>query len=242
MRIVPPGKLQHLTTLRPCRLARGNYVEVKTVPLVISPLGVIEKPGGALELYMIAVVLLACHAPELDKQRFQSVDCAAKLVKPGWFMAKVDLKSAYRSVNISAAHSQLVTGLKWDLGGEWRYFYDTKLPFGARASPGIFHRLTQAIRRIMSSKGLHNIVAYLDDFFICESSLEKCAETMRILIQLLRQLGFDVNWKKVVDPCQSLVFLGVEISSVDMQVKLPADKLQALKHELLSFCRAQKSN
>ena len=74
MRIVPPGKLQHLTTLRPCRLAalfaqaseqikveiiHGNYVEVKTVPLVISPLGVIEKPG-ALELYMIAVVLLAC--------------------------------------------------------------------------------------------------------------------------------------------------------------------------------------
>ena len=73
------------------------------------------------------------------------MDCAAKLVKPGWFMAKVDLKSAYRSVNISA-HSQLVTGLKWYLGGEWRYFYDTKLPFGARAAPGIFHRLTQAGR------------------------------------------------------------------------------------------------
>ena len=93
----------------------------------------------------------------------------------------------------------------------------------------------------MSSKGLYNIVAYLDDFFICESSLEKCAETMRILIQLLRQLGFDVNWKKVVDPCQSLVFLGVEISSVDMQVKLPADKLQALKHELLSYAGRKRA-
>ena len=225
-------------------ILHGNYVEVKTVPLVISPLGVIEKPGGGIR------IIHDCsrppggavndYAPELDKQRFQSVDCAAKLVKPGWFMAKVDLKSAYRSVNISA-HSQLVTGLKWHLGGEWRYFYDTKLPFGARASPGIFHRLTQAIRRIMSSKGLHNIVAYLDDFFICESSFEKCAETMRILIQLLRQLGFDVNWKKVVDPCQSLVFLGVEISSVDMQVKLPADKLQALKHELLSFAGRKRA-
>ena len=44
-----------------------------------------------------------------------------------------------------------------------------------------------------------------------------------------------VNWKKVVDPCQSLVFLGVEISSVDMQLKFPSDKLQALNHELLSF-------
>ena len=51
----------------------------------------------------------------------------------------------------------------------------------------------------MSRKGRYNIVAYLDDFFIIESSLDKCTETMRILIQLLRQLGFHVNWKKVVD-------------------------------------------
>ena len=62
------------------------------------------------------------YAPQFDKQRFQSVDCAAKLVKRGWFMAKVDLKSAYRSVNISAAHSQLVTGLEWCLGGNGAIF------------------------------------------------------------------------------------------------------------------------
>ena len=226
-------------------ILHGNYVEVKAAPLVISPLGVIEKPGGGIRIIHDCSrppgVSVNDYAPQLDKQRFQSVDCAAKLVKPGWFVAKVDLKSAYRSVNISA-HSQLVTGLKWYLGGEWCYFYDTKLPFGARAAPGIFHRLTQAERRIMSRKGLHNMVSYLDDFFICESSLDKCAETMRILIQLLRQLGFQVNWKKVVDPCQSLVFLGVQISSVDMQVKLPADKLQALKHELLSFAGRKRAS
>ena len=99
-------------------ILHGNYVEVKTVPLVISPLGVIEKPGGGIRIIHDCSrppgVSVNDYAPELDKQRFQSVDCAAKLVKPGWFMAKVDFKSAYRSVNISA-HSQLVTGLKWHL-------------------------------------------------------------------------------------------------------------------------------
>ena len=87
----------------------------------------------------------------------------------------------------------------------------------------------------MSRRGLHNIVVYLDDFFICESSLDKCAETTRVLIQLLRQLGFQINWSKVVDPCQSLIFLGVEISSTSMYVRLPDDTLQALKQELLTF-------
>ena len=41
-------------------ILHGNYVEVKAAPLVISPLGVIEKPGEALGLYTIAVALPAC--------------------------------------------------------------------------------------------------------------------------------------------------------------------------------------
>ena len=87
-------------------ILHGDYVEVKTVPLVISPLGVIEKPGGGIRIIHDCSrppgVSVNDYAPDLDKQRFQSVDCAAKLMKPGWFMAKVDLKSAYRYVNISA--------------------------------------------------------------------------------------------------------------------------------------------
>ena len=92
-------------------IIHGNYVEVKTVPLVISPLGVLEKPGGGIRIIhdysRPPGVSVNDYAPELDKQRFQSVDYAAKLVKPGWFMAKVDLKSAYRSVNISARWSRV---------------------------------------------------------------------------------------------------------------------------------------
>ena len=46
------------------------------------------------------------------------------------------------------------TGLIWELGGKTVFMKDTRLPFGASLSPGIFHRLTQAGKRIMARKVL----------------------------------------------------------------------------------------
>lgn len=79
-------------------------------------------------------------------------------------MAKVDLKSAYRSVPISS-HSQRVTRLKRQFGKQTVYLRDTKLCFGSKLAPGIFHRLTQAVRGMLKRHGLAVTVVYLDDFF-----------------------------------------------------------------------------
>ena len=162
------------------------------------------------------------------------MDDACKLVRKNCFMAKVDLKSAYRSVRISN-QSQEVTGLKWTFpDGHDFTFIDTKLPFGSKLAPGIFHRLSQAVRRMMSRRGF-TIVAYLDDFFICEKTRERCANALRILIFLLRKLGFCISWSKVTDPCQKIVFLGVEIDSTSLEMRLPSAKLEELKSDLADF-------
>lgn len=155
-------------------------------------------------------------------------------------MAKVDLKSAYRSVPISK-QSQRVTGLKWFINNQVTYLYDTKLPFGSKEAPGIFHRLSQAVRRMMARRGF-TIVAYLDDFFICEDSKSKCAEALATLLQLLRKLGFYINWKKVEDPTQQIVFLGIEICSTKMQLSLPQGKLDELRSELEAFMQRKRAS
>lgn len=110
------------------------------------------------------------------KFKYQSLDDAKKLVNPNCYMAKVSI-----------------------------YLYDTKLPFGSKEAPGIFHRHSQAVRRMMVRRGF-TIVAYLDDFFICEDSKSKCAEALATLLHLLQKLGFYINWKKVEDPTQQIVF------------------------------------
>ena len=80
-----------------------------------------------------------------------------------------------------------VTGFKWNFGDV--YLKDTKLPFGAKLSPGIFHRLTQAVKRMMARRGFNLLIVYLDDFLIISKSKEVCAQALNCLIQLLRKLG-----------------------------------------------------
>ncbi|CAG2216116.1 unnamed protein product [Mytilus edulis] len=155
----------HLQILN--EIERGNYVFAEKTPRIISPLAVIPKPDGGVR------IIHDCSRPEgsavnsfvgeIEKQRFQTLDEASKLVTPNCYMAKVDLKTAYRSVNLSS-QSQEVTGLKWTFPDGTDYtFYDTKLPFGSKLAPHIFHRLSQAVRRMMSRRGF-TIIAYLDDF------------------------------------------------------------------------------
>ncbi|CAC5416630.1 unnamed protein product [Mytilus coruscus] len=83
----------------------------------------------------------------------------------------------------------------------------------------------------MSRRGF-TVIAYLDDFFICERTKQRCAHGLRVL---LGKLGFAISWSKVFDPCQKLVFLGVEIDSTSLELRLPLTKLEQLRAELADF-------
>ena len=126
-------------------IAHDNYVVTTTKPIIVSALGAVPKPDGRIRLIHDCSVppgrAVNDYAPAGEKLKFQSVDDAARLLTPGCYMAKVDLKSAYRSVDISIS-SQRATGLKWSVGGHNIYFYDKKLCFGSSKAPGIFHRIT----------------------------------------------------------------------------------------------------
>ena len=175
------------------------------------------------------------------KQKFSRIDDASSLMTEGCYFAKVDLKSAYRSVNISA-HSQTVTGFTWNFGGQNVYLRDVKLPFGAKLSVGIFHRLTQAVKRMMGRRGFDLLIVYLDDFLIIAKSKEECAAALKCLIQLLRKLGFAIHWGKVVDPTTRITFLGIELDSLGMSVRLPGEKLDSLRFELDGFLHRRRAS
>ena len=103
--------------------------------------------------------------------------------------------------------------MSWHFSGSKvpTYLYDKRLPFGARASPMIFHRLTQAACRMMANKG-YTVLAYQDDFLIIEPTQLRCRTAFNMLVSLLESLGFTINWAKVVYPTQCLTFLGAWLS------------------------------
>ena len=219
-------------------IENGHYVICESPPTIISPMAAIPKPDGDVRL------IHDCSRPSGRsvndycssewKQKFARVDDASNFMTKGCFFAKVDLKQAYRSVKISK-HSQSATGLKWNFNGTDLYLKDTRLCFGAKLSPGIFHRLTQAVKRMMGRRGFDLLIVYLDDFLIIADSQEKCAAALNCLIQLLRKLGFAIHWGKVVDPTTKITFLGIELDSMSMSMRLPSDKLDSLNQELKDF-------
>jgi hypothetical protein len=104
---------------------------------------------------------------------------------------------------------------KWKVYGEdvARVLVETRMPFGLSSAPSIADRLTQAVVRLMRSKG-YTVVGYLDDFLVVGVTEERCREAYEFLLFLLRDLGFPVNEDKCEPPTQELVFLGIQLSTV----------------------------
>ena len=80
----------------------------------------------------------------------------------------------------------------------------------------------------MARCGFRAVVNYLDDFLIIGSTKEECRRGLVTLINLLHYLGFNVSWRKVVSPTQRITFLGIELDSSTMSLRLPEDKLNRL--------------
>ena len=223
----------------------GRYVLVNEKPLIVSALGALPKKDakrvrlihdasrpagqGALNDY--------CSA---EKFSYQSIQDAVDIIKPGSFLAKVDLANAYRSVKINPSNYK-ATGLKWRFSGDQRvsYLVDTRLPFGSKRSPVIFNRLSQAVKAMMAARG-YDIVAYLDDFLIVSDTREKCLTGLNTLLTLLRALGFHINYSKLEGPGQRLVFLGITLDTAKMTLEIPQNKIDEVLNQISYHIKRRK--
>ena len=177
-----------------------------------------------------------------DHCAYTSIDEVTSLLKPNGWMAKVDLRHAYRSVPISK-DSWAGTGLKWQFRGsnEYTYMYDTRLPFGASPSPSIFQGITKSVTRMMKRRGFKAVCVYIDDFIIVADSFVECMAAFKALLALLLKLGFSISWRKVVSPTQKITFLGIRIDSVSETLSMPDDKLVSLKEDIVSWVGRKKA-
>ncbi|KAK3247075.1 hypothetical protein CYMTET_43418 [Cymbomonas tetramitiformis] len=182
-------------------------------PWGVSALGMVEKlRNGKVKYRPVWDYSRPCDVGvnariELEKDKFSSVKDAYALLRPGYWMVKVDLDSAYRSVGVA---SQFWPAQCFEFGGV-RYM-DARAPFGNRALPGIFMRYTRAIVAWMQAQGIP-CVGYLDDFFMVAATREEAEEMMMLLVELVSFLGFKVNSAKCEGPEQLMEFLGVELST-----------------------------
>ena len=168
---------------------------------------------------------------ELCSIKYASVDQAVETIHHlgrGTLLAKLDLKSAYRHVPVHPEDHWLL-GMTW----EGNILVDTCLPFGLRSAPKIFSAVADGLTWAMHCKGITYMLHYLDDFlFLGPPGHPMCNSTLSLAQSTCIELGFPVAPEKLEGPATVLTFLGIEIDTVAMELRLPADKLARL-HNLI---------
>ena len=215
---------------------------IRTLPrFMISPFGVIPKRHQQNKWRLIVDL----SAPEgrsvndaIDSTRcsikYASVDDAVEIIRrlgAGTLMAKIDLRDAYRIVPVHPLDRPL-------LCTRWREvtYADAALPFGLRSAPKIFSALADGLLWIMQARGAAPSLHYLDDFLLLgPPSSPSCAAALRTTMALCEDLGVPVADEKTEGPATVLTFLGIELDSARMQLRLPQHKLRILVDTLTAW-------
>ena len=147
---------------------------------------------------------------------------AIQLMKPGCYMASVDLKDAYYSVHVSKKHQKY---LKFSWNGKLYKF----TCFGLALAPRKFTKLLKPVYSTLRLKG-HISSPYIDDSILMGDNFSECAANVVDTVQLLDNLNFVPHPKKsVFIPTQILVYLGFVLNSLTMTVSLTPETVKKLK-------------
>ena len=155
------------------------------------------------------------------------------------YMCVVDIKSAYRAVSIRAEHKKYM-GFRWELDGRERLFVENRLCFGLRLGPCYFDELSMFVHDVLTFMHNVEVVNYLDDFIVIATSYESCLQGRKHVTDLLRFLGFHVSYSKITTPSKVTTFLGIEIDSEKMELRLPWVKVVKLRNLLETYKDKEK--
>ena len=104
------------------------------------------------------------------------------------------------------------------------------LPFGLRSAPKNFNSVADALQWVVRRQGARWLFHYLDDFLCLGSpGTEECSLALATLLGTCEELHFPLATEKQMGPASCIEFLGIELDSATMQLRLPVEKLEYFK-------------
>lgn len=214
---------------------KGPFKSKPFPVMQLSPIGLVEKktPGKFRMIHHLSFPEGCSINDGIAKQhsevQYASIQDAIDMVKkvgPNSYCAKTDIANAFRIINIRESQYCLF-GFKWN--GE--YYYDQNLQMGASSSCKIFERVTTGIEWIAKNKlAIPTICHILDDFFLVEQDYDKCKKSLNRFLAVCKDMGVPISEEKTFLPSQVMSFVGYEIDTKLMEVRLPSDKLANCKN------------
>lgn len=176
---------------------------------------------------------------EFTSVSYATVEDAIHIIRTvghGCFMAKTDIKNAFRIIPIQPQDYNLL-----GICGRGVYYYDRCMPMGCSSSYKTFEIFSSAIEWIAQKK-LHidHILHLLDDFLIVSPSPDLCKQQLDLFLMLCQYLGIPMAPEKTIGPSSTISFAGIELDSVLMEARLPPDKLVKCQDLISGFLRRRK--
>ena len=137
----------------------------------------------------------------------------------GCFLAKTDIESAFRIIPIHPGDYCLL-GMCW----EGQYYYDRCMPMSCSSPCKTFETFSTALEWIAKHVlGVPHMIKLLNDFLLVSTTLAGCQAQLAQFLALCNH--FPIAPASTVGPFRVLSFAGIELDSVDMEARVPQDKL-----------------
>ena len=188
-----------------------------------------KKDGGQRPVINLKALNSFVH-PEHFKM--EGIHTLKELLGQGDWLAKVDLKDAYFAIPIHQTHQKYL-----HFQFQEKAFRFTCLPFGLSSAPWVFTKTLKPALAILRQRGVR-MIAYIDDILLIAGSKDQALDHAQALVHLLESLGFIINTEKsVLTPSQTIEFLGLSVSSIDMELRLPLAKIKQIRAEARKMMR-----
>lgn len=225
------------------QLEAGAFEECISKPDGISPFTAATrfcdrweaKIRGQIPKHRLCLDLSKGFNPHVEAWRLRYSDFASHLhmLRPGTWLAQVDLKSFYMMLPLHAALRS------WFAVREpvapFRLLQYRRIPFGLSTAPAFASMVSAEalaiIQRRLNDIGARALV-YIDDFCIFAPSKKVAQLALTITLQTLGELGLPVSEPKVVLPTQRATILGVE---VDTEARTIGVKPDHVRYTLLAL-------
>jgi hypothetical protein len=182
----------------------------------VSSIFVVPKPNGSYRLILnVKKLNVFIESEHFKMEDFRNV---CNLLKPHCFMSSVDLLDAFHLIPIAVEHRKFLK-FRWD-GQLYQY---TCLPFGLSLAPRLFTKVLRPVIQHLREAGVVTSV-YLDDSLIIGDTSDECKVSTKKVVDLFLWLGFFINEKSKLTPCQNIQYLGFIFDTIRMEMSLPKGK------------------
>ena len=223
----------------------GPFSERPFDNLRLSPIGLVPKktPGEYRLIHHLSYPrgfsVNDFIDPQLASVQYTSFDEAIFMLQDlgqNCKLFKMDLKNAFRLLPVDKNEYPLL-GFKF----RDKFYIDKAVPFGCAISCKKFEQFATFLefavkQRMKSGKLLH----YLDDFLGGDKSINACKTIMQVFRDCMADLGVPLAEEKTEGPTEVLCFLGLELDSIHMVVRIPRDKIVELIEKIEMVLQREK--